>query len=163
MKVIFLDIDGVLNNLTSMYLATLGHHPAGNIAMMTMDAGCVLLFKHLVVKTGAKFVVTSTWRRNSKENSTEVFNALRWCGFDNAMDHCAGITIRLDNGNRGMEIDHWLKIKSHEFGEIENYVILDDDSFDIHQGNNLVKTVGEIGLTVKDLEKAFEILGEEMA
>lgn len=153
-RLIFLDVDGVLNNRTSMFLSTKGIHPPNNLSLLTMDVGCVTLFRILLEESRAKFVISSSWRKRTVEESKEVFNALEWCGFKNAKDFCVGVTPRLDDGGRGIEISCWLEKEQHN----NKFVILDDDSFDIHQKDQLVLTNHEIGLTVHDFEKALSIL-----
>jgi hypothetical protein len=56
---------------------------------------------------------------------------------------------------RGHEIDAWLQ----EHPDVENYVILDDDS-DIldHQMSHHVHTNGELGVTLEDIKAAAKIL-----
>ncbi len=56
MKIIFLDIDGVLNS--RQYDAERGT-AEGNI-----DVSRLLLLKQLIDQTGAKIVLTSSWRRH---------------------------------------------------------------------------------------------------
>lgn len=153
-KIIFLDIDGVLNNRTSMFLSTKGIHPPNNIALLTMDVGCVKLFETLLLESKAKFVISSSWRSRTVDKSKEVFHALEWCGFKNARDFCVGVTPRFDNHGRGIEISCWLEEQQHN----NSYVIIDDDSFDIHQIDQLVLTNHEVGFTVQDFEKALNIL-----
>ena len=52
MKVIFLDIDGVLNNQTLLYHYGLDY----------IDGDMVELLKHVVSATGAEIVLSSSWR-----------------------------------------------------------------------------------------------------
>lgn len=149
---IFLDIDGVLNNRTSMFLADKGLYAPNNRTYDSMDVGCVRLFEYLVKTTNSKFVISSSWRKKTKQESIHVFDALELCGFKDAYDYCVGVTPKLSTG-RGSEIESWLSNR-----KVDNYVILDDDSFDIHQVDHLVKTEHEIGLTVNDMLKAMKIL-----
>lgn len=150
-KIVFLDVDGVLNNRTSMFLSTKGIHPTAKRTLYTMDVGCVRLFKFLLDETDSKFVISSSWRRNTVSESHRVFTALDWCGFTDAKKYCVGVTPRLA-ANRGVEIDWWLNKN-----ETEQFVVIDDDSFDIHQKDHFVRTDHEAGLTVKDVYKAIKI------
>jgi hypothetical protein len=134
-----------------MFLATKGVHPTKRKTLYTMDVGCVRLFQFLLKESKSKFVISSSWRKHTVSESTNVFTALSWCGFVDAKDYCVGVTPRLAS-NRGVEIDWWLN--NHP---TENFVILDDDSFDIHQKDQLVRTEHEVGLTVKDVYKAIKI------
>jgi predicted mannosyl-3-phosphoglycerate phosphatase (HAD superfamily) len=53
MKIIFLDIDGVLNNYN-----TLGEG-------LNWESNAVKILKRIIKETGAKVVLSSTWRRGS--------------------------------------------------------------------------------------------------
>lgn len=136
-----------------MFFASRGLYVPGKRNFNSMDVGCVRLFEYLVKETDSKFVISSSWRGKTKQSSPHVFESLELCGFKDAYDYCVGVTPRLNTG-RGTEIDHWLNEHT-----VDNYVILDDDSFDIHQNENLVKTDHEIGLTVPNMLIAMKILG----
>lgn len=150
MKVIFLDIDGVLNNRKSMN-AAFNHavFPTGNNMCHTVDPDCVARLKKLVSNTGASIVVSSTWRLFMDE----VYRAFKWCKWDDVP--IIGKTAKF--GARGAEIDAWLEHNP----EVTQYVILDDDSFDIHQKTHFVKTMHEFGLTDDDCKNAQYILERE--
>lgn len=150
--IIFLDVDGVLNNRTSMFFASRGMYTPNNRDFDSMDVGCVRLFEYLIKQTDSKFIISSSWRGKTKRSSSHVFDSFELCGFVDAYDYCVGVTPRLSTG-RGSEIEYWLKTNP-----TKNYVILDDDSFDIYQIENFVQTEHEIGLTVRDIEKAMKIL-----
>ena len=49
MKIIFLDIDGVLNQ-------------TGNAASLPFDPNCVMYLNHVIKETGAHIVISSAWR-----------------------------------------------------------------------------------------------------
>lgn len=155
-RIIFLDVDGVLNNRTAMFFSMLKMYSPKGRGIDSMDVGCVRLFEYLVKQTDSKFVISSAWRGKTKKTSPRVFDALELCGFTDAYDYCVGVTPRLSTG-RGGEIDYWL---SHN--PTYNYVIIDDDAFDIHQKDHLVQTDHEIGLTVPDMEKAMAILNYKL-
>lgn len=107
--VIFLDIDGVLNNAETF--VALGSNP--------LDPQAVRLFLGLVADTGAKVVLSSTWRIVE-----EAVDKLRRNGILDAA-HADWHTVWcVGGGHWGREIAEWL---SRHF-EVTNYVILDDDS-----------------------------------
>ena len=183
MKVIFLDIDGVMNCQEEM-LAMLEQNPkARNGVDLPSPAKCRLL-KKLVDETDAEIVLSSSWRLNliHIQNIIDTFRpyGLRLDGFtqdgvpqtrfvdtkyenikpkytfncfDAAAPNYEGIRIE----DRGAEIAYWL-IKHPE---VTSYVILDDESSDIidWHPNNLVKTSLYSGLTEKEVLKCIEILG----
>lgn len=150
MKVIFLDIDGVLNS--DEYIDR-----AKNVQGIErhIDIEKVKLLKKAIDETGAKTVLTSSWR-NSKD-----FGPLR--------ELLAKYEIYFDvtpfiNWERGLEIKQWLS--THK--GVEDYIILDDeiyDSFDQEMLSHLVKVsnangrgLGE-GLTQKYIDTIIKRLG----
>lgn len=137
MKVIFLDVDGVLNSVADKWsteLSTESH---------------LLLLKQLVDTTGAKIVLSSSWRK-----IPSLLSVLE------AKLQSLGLSIysstRSVPGTRGIEIKDWL---THSGEDIEQFVILDDDSdMDEYTNTNLVHTRASIGLQPDDVAKAKEIL-----
>lgn len=155
MKVIFLDIDGVLN------LIPQGHDKFGAL----FHPHLVSNLKRIIDETGAKIVISSTWRMgNGLPGMTEMWKLRDLPG------EVVGITpnFMVKYGTtlcRGKEIDAYLE--SHP--EVENYVIIDDDSdMEPHQGENFVMTAGNTdhedcvdlgyGLTKKCADWAIDIL-----
>ena len=139
-----------------MFLAIKGHHPPKNVPLYTVDQGCTKLLQWLVKESGASIVVSSTWR----SRMDEVQHALEWAGFDDFSSFCIGRTPLAGN-LRGEQIDEYIKGLTQGGVEVESYVILDDDSFDIHQKDRLVKTEHEVGLTVRDAHRALALLRGE--
>lgn len=148
MKVIFLDIDGVLNS-KRFFL--------GSKIDSKIDPNCVSQLNTLIEETGAKIVISSSWRITHSKK--EIREALAEHGFKGSI---IGYTETLDvwgNGPapRGVEIKSFLQKNNR----IKNYVILDDESdmlFD--QRNNFVQTSGDEGLTQNDVSKCIEILSK---
>jgi hypothetical protein len=128
MKVIFLDIDGVLNCATTK-------ERWGGFIGMSEDK--VLLFNRILEETGAYVVLSSTWRHDKDWLETMFRNGLN-------IDRFIGRTKDL-GGMRGFEINEWLS-RYQENHYIENFVILDDDS-DMLPGQKLFRTTWEHGLT----------------
>ena len=111
MKVIFLDIDGVLNN-TSTEETFEDYY--------FVEDEKVELLKQLVTRTNAKLVLSSTWRegwyaREHIENPSKSFqSAIRL--FEALEKKLSEYDLELlsyteDFGTRGQEIDLWLKMK----------------------------------------------------
>lgn len=131
MKVAFLDVDGVLNM----------HNSGG---MYALNRNRLRLLEEIIKDTGANIVVSSTWR-NYPDAMKKLSHKLGYRGLK-----IFGVTDRLgfsETGERyyrGHEIQKWLD----EHPEVENYVILDDDSDMLDsQLRNFVQTDGMIGLT----------------
>jgi hypothetical protein len=129
LKVIFLDIDGVLNVIPK------GHDKWGAI----FHPHLVENLKRIIDETGAKIVISSTWRMgNGLPGMIDMWKERGLPGevigiTPNFMVHFKTTLCR------GKEIDAYLD----EHPEIENYVIIDDDSdMEPHQLNNFVMTSG---------------------
>ena len=164
MKVIFLDIDGVLNNAEHCkYLHESGVAPnMGFGQIWELDRGIfndvtlgwdnrnVSALKYILFETNAKIVISSTWR---KGRTTAFF---RKCfKVHNLNPDIIGMTPELSHSwYRGDEINAWME--NHK-RDVTHWVSLDDDG-DFHPENNLVQTSMETGLTWTEAEKAIDIL-----
>ena len=148
MKVIFLDIDGVLNS--DEYIDR-----AKNTQGIERHIEKVKLLKKAIDETGAKTVLTSSWRNSKDIGPLREFLAKYEIYFD------ATPFIKWE---RGLEIKQWLS----ENKGVEDYIILDDeiyDSFDKEMLRHLVKVsdangrgLGE-GLTQKDIDTIIKRFG----
>lgn len=154
MKVIFLDIDGVLN------LCYEGRDQYGSF----FHPHLVDNLRKIIEETGANIVISSTWRLSGLVIMKEMWEKRGLPGevigiTPNFMSHYKTTLCR------GKEIDAYLE----KCPEIEKYVILDDDSdMESHQMNNFVMTSGNrdhedcidigYGLTKICAEKAIKIL-----
>lgn len=143
MKAIFLDIDGVMNTSDSWGLP---------LNQQVLDEK-VMLLKMIVDKTGAKIVISSSWRNYDKHMEI-IKEALSKHNL-----YVYSVTPRLLGDNqRGDEIRKWLKINR----KFTSFVILDDDT-DMREytRTHLIKTNYDIGLTEKQAEKAIAMLNTE--
>ena len=141
MKVIFLDFDGVVTIPDSHW---------------KLNPDNIKLVKKIVDETNAKIVVSSSWRHGldrhfeyelERNPDNEMVIWLR----DNVYD------ITPLGGNRGSEIKKWLD--THD--DIENYVILDDDSDMLnYQLYHFVETNFEDGLTETEAIRAIKVLNK---
>lgn len=148
MKIIFLDIDGVLNTSE-----TLKHSHNGIIGI---DPYRVLLLDRIVEATGAEVVLSSSWRKGHYE---ELKKSLAVPLLDRTGNCCSGI--------RGVEIHNWLTtnvpgFSSDGYKKREHKVaILDDDSdMLLWQKDDFFKTsfTGD-GLTEEIAARVIEHLG----
>jgi hypothetical protein len=149
MKLIFLDFDGVVN--TRLYDSKkdkIGYFHPEDEAVNNKNA---IGFLNLLVKeTGAKVVVSSTWRRG--ETVETLSEWLCNSGFEGEV---IGKTPRMDSYCRGAEIEEYLL----RLNDVESYVILDDDSDMLkHQMDNFVKCSHEYGFLFHEYFKARMIL-----
>lgn len=161
MKVIFLDVDGVLNSLSCK------EKIEGYIFVEDEE---IARLKELIDHTGARAVLSSTWRygwyamehiKKPDENDLRdiyMFEALR----DKLQEHSIELLdYTEDFGRRGDEISDWLKKWTGE--PIESYVVLDDmASIEIQPHcKYLVQTSLSRGLEPKHIKKAINILNNE--
>lgn len=147
MKVIFLDIDGVL--VTRKSMADSDHHKQSQF-----DPECVAQLKRILQLTGAVLCISSTWRFHLENLDWELAQH----GLPGYIGH-----TRFDRERRlrGEEIDDWMEPIR---GSIERYVILDDDSdFLPDQMSHFVKCSMAHGLTAELADKAIGILNENIS
>lgn len=149
MKIIFLDIDGVLVNRNSLLKQSgLESEP---------DPPCVEALNRITTETQAVIVVSSTWRLIGE---TAVRRKLRDWGIQGRV---LGITpINRDDRTttRGREIQLWINVYSRSIN-LGNYVILDDDADVEMDLTKLIRTQFETGLTMSDADNAIAILNDE--
>ena len=151
-KLIFLDIDGVLDTYKSRYM---------------LDPTLMDRLGLILGKTGAWIVISSSWRCNNVPDTIDFMT-----DYDNPRvgsnpfpftDRIVGVTPILYSvvegdidrpATRGEEIAAYLK--QHP---CDNYVILDDcDEIEYTQIPHLVLVNDDVGLTIEDVEKAVSIL-----
>ena len=172
MKVIFLDIDGVLNSARSF----IANHPRGlptwktmderNIA--TIDPIAVKLVNELAHRLEAEIVVSSSHRKwfYMRSYSYEIGPTLDRPALITYM-HGLGIEKEVIDATpvlsgegriRGDEIALWLSKNSG----VEKYVILDDDGdmLPIQKEKHFVQTDNYNGFMFEDYQKAELILGQ---
>lgn len=136
MKLIFLDIDGVLNVIGQ------GHDEYGQIFHQHfMDN-----LKRIIDETGAKIVISSSWRKSGLKVMQEMWKHRGLAGevidvtpslylekggciqfWNDKLQEHPTPKIRGYSIPRGCEIEYWLNMESGKY-EIESYVILDDDT-----------------------------------
>ena len=161
MKVIFLDIDGVLNSekfwedqtQSFRYTAALkqGKTKDQVRVIANIDPDTVAWVNYIVAMTNAEIVISSTWR-----SDWNIPYLLRYAGI---VKPIYGITPFSKDRHRGTEIKEWLD----DHPEVTHYVIIDDDSDMLNeQLNNFVQTGWEEGLNEECADKAVEILNKEV-
>lgn len=144
MKLIFLDFDGVLNSLRSC-IAFHGYPFPDPNTWYKFDKVAISLMRKLCKETGAKIVLSTTWRLSM--NVDEVKAMFHELGFENApiigktpSYNTRGSYSSYTHFSRGEEIEIWLKAYERKdispalcdpksLGEeIEAYAIIDDDA-----------------------------------
>jgi hypothetical protein len=158
MKLIFLDIDGVLNSDRFFAEAQPARWGIGHI-----DPGAVGRVEELARRTGAHIVISSAWRHAYPVADLRVI--LRVAGLEARI---VGATPDLDDGGpdglvRAAEITAWLEGHAlraeHGFAElVERYVILDDlEDFGALEPR-VVRTRFADGLLEEHVERAAALL-----
>lgn len=149
MKVIFLDVDGVLNRLDGMFYRTdVGYDLNKNTyPPYPLDKEKIKMVMKLARETNAKIVLSSSWRREDKG-----ITKLKHFGLD-----IFDTTYKKSYAKREETIKHYLKSNV-----VDNYVILDDNSdyffTDIEIAKHALTIDAYDGLTDSDIEKARDIL-----
>jgi hypothetical protein len=148
MKVIFLDIDGVLNS-TSSYIAY-GGYPWPDTDRDKFQWVSVKLLQKLIEKTDAKVVLSSTWRDHVDLKEFSDFLGVDIIGRTRGS---------IGDQPRGVEIAEWIELNApSDF----KYVILDDNSDMLEdQMDNFVFTDEDIGFMYRDYKQALRILGSK--
>jgi DNA-binding LacI/PurR family transcriptional regulator len=147
-KVLFLDIDGVLVNRWSLMQASGCQAP--------FAPACLTALNRILRETTAQIVVTSVWRTEFSELRRSSLQHLL------TVKGVAGTVLDSTPVLRGQarvdEISQWLD--EYERYPIKSFVILDDEGGMGSLSAHLVQTRHEIGLTEYDADRAVNILGE---
>ncbi len=140
-KIVFLDFDGVLNSDQSVsHLGTRYRFWPPSIKALN----------HLLRQTGARIVVTSTWREHwtLRENAGALQR-------DGVLPGCVVGKTPASAGERGLEIDSWLRSVPYT---VASFVILDDkDDMAMHR-DRLVQVDPRTGLGLPQAQRAIELL-----
>lgn len=178
MKIVFLDIDGVLNsnppqNIKKKWADT--YKSADYLMKLDgLDQDIVDNFKYVIDQTDCKIVFSTSWRyykdhfivgSDWRKSLSEMLNVSMDIFIDNIPDisFCGG----WDSGNykrrRGDEIKAWLDNNSSKY-QIESYCVIDDEIEDIISvidKKYVIKTDPRYGLTKIDATKVINVLNQE--
>lgn len=182
MRVIFLDVDGVLNSERHCRALEDRHRQLGHTepASPKRDTTCdcfklynqidreaVARLNRLVAETGAKIVISSSWRKLF--DPPELHRILSEHGLvaeivgetPDASDEAVRSEMRSEYGDdgarlyRGHEIDHWLR---HTGKDVDRFVILDDGGDMAMHARRLVQTDADEGLLDDHVDLAIRVL-----
>jgi len=165
MHVVFLDMDGVLNNANFMGSirdpAHIAPDPNTDYWWLRMiDPEAVERLNQIVEATEAKVVISSSWRyHNTPEDMQRYLNARGFRGEvigRTCAAHMLPEGIRGLDGTRGHEI-HWWLVKNRDL-MVDGFVILDDMSAGAfaHMATYLVQTSWATGLLDKHVPAAIK-------
>jgi hypothetical protein len=147
LKVIFLDVDGVLNND-----ATTTHTKGG---AEFVDDYLIERLKGLIDATGATVIMSSSWRygltcERHHDDFVELIEKLESHGV------CvSGYTPTMNTAHKSVEIKQYLL----DHPEVDRFVILDDDEIELYPDQH-VETLNRYGLTDENVDEAIEILNK---
>ncbi len=146
MKMIFLDIDGVLNS--EMYYRSVDRTIKN---WNRFDPSVVDMITKLVEEFSVKIVISSTWRFGAiKMLNDELIKS----GLNKYL-HIDWKTPQIYPSHRGTEIKMWLD----KHPEVKNYLILDDDMNVLEeQVRHFVRTDLKNGMQEDHFRKAIEVL-----
>jgi hypothetical protein len=170
MKVIFLDVDGVLNSVRSTvaqhdkflgYEGFMGNwkwelaSPAAHQLYNHIDPIAVALINRLTTETNAKLCISSTHRKHVKNYENNLEDLQLYFRMLGLTGEVVGATPCLSSSFRGSEIAYWLL--SHP--EVTSYVIVDDDSDMLEsQKEFFVHTNNEDGFSYANYVQAYSLL-----
>lgn len=141
MKILFVDVDGVLNSAQDGY-------------SIKLSTDSHLKFLRMIVKsTGANIVLSSSWRIGFTPASKNLLTRFKEYGLE-LMD----CTPELSGACRGDEIRKWLEEFETEY-DVERFAILDDES-DMAEftETNLIQTDTNVGLQKEDAVQCIKML-----
>lgn len=152
MKIVFLDIDGVLNH-EKFYSDTKTNRTIRKYRKNNIDPRSAKLVVDLCKQTGAKIVISSSWRFDGLD---ELTKRLRIAGIkDNYVLGVCSLERPHEFGgtNKGTVIQRYI-----DENNIDKYVILDDEDMLETQKPYFIKTSRWTGFTKEDLKRAINIL-----
>lgn len=153
-KIIFLDIDGALNG--DAFLRDV-HERAASIdspeawKLANIDPRRVELLNRIIEETGAKVVLSSSWRQTTSLD--EMQSLLEQLGF---VGELVDETPQQKGMSRRDEIEAWLQAN-----DVRSYVVVDDDLSCFGMRGRIVHTSARRGgLIEEDVDDAVAILEE---
>jgi hypothetical protein len=171
MKIIFLDIDGVLNNeLWFKKGKEKGSGTTGDYEKSMFDPKCIEQLNWLTDETQAKIVVSSSWRTGrSLKQLIKLFNDVGITG--EVIGKTPLLNFKVHEGveynysvPRGCEIKAWLELNKDKINNKMSkirYVILDDDSDMLYwQRRNYFRIDPYCGLTNNVAYRAIMFLNK---
>lgn len=143
-KVLFLDIDGVLNR---------NGYSVGKIL-----PECVEHLNRIVEDTGCKIVLSSSWRQSIYFGIVSIDGFSWMLRSHNIKENLYSYTQKeCHTVSRGHQIKNWLL----EHPEVESYVVVDDSDESSFEGLCLVRTGYKEGLTSKNADDIVKKLGKK--
>lgn len=158
-KFIFLDIDGVLNTANYQSWRQFWGREICDDDGHLFAPSAVRNLERLIRHTGAKIVLSSSWRLDGLEAMKRMWKNRQMPG--EIYDITPYVNVRdYPKYTRGIEVKTWLEKNSY-LGS--SYVIIDDiDDFLEEQGARVILTNYKRGLTLFELTKGIWLLNSTM-
>ena len=163
MKVLFLDIDGVLN--TKYWYTQVNRNTPKDKYGYAFDPNAVANLKRIVEESGADIVISSSWKCMGLSQMEDMWRDRSLPGkiigiTPNSVSDEMLLNADIDSielfHSRGEEIKEWLTTHGKY---VSHYVIIDDmDNMLPEQQSHFVKTNPEVGITGDDVERSITIL-----
>ena len=157
LKLIFLDVDGVLNHDKS-------RSKCGSVKGIDRDK--VERLAKIVEETDAKIILVSSWRTSFDDELNPIDKYGKYLEkylWEYGKIKIFDKTINYNAWHRGLEINAWFE--DHRNCDVESWIVIDDDVFDDYRMMGilprLVKTSWyNNGLQDEHVEKAIELLNK---
>lgn len=154
-KIIFLDIDGVLNSEDwfNKFIMNVKSGNTYNGQNNMIDPDAINRVVKICKETGARIVISSSWRLNTITET--IKDMYRYVDFLPLLKYIVGITPRISPGCYGKEIQSWIdnckNNSEYTNTEIENkikYIIISNSTEILDsQMNNFIQTKTSYGIT----------------
>lgn len=147
-KVLFLDIDGVLNTDRQHWHCQMnGITPVDEFGY-EFDHKAVDNLATILEETGAEIVISSSWKFLGLQTLQKMWEDRKLPG--------TILDITSDGKSKGWEIDEWLMECE---SQVNRYAIIDDENdMQTKQQKHFVQTNSQFGITCKDAERVITIL-----
>ena len=149
-KVVFLDIDGVLNT----------HHLRCKHGIDHINNDKIKILKKIIEATGAEIVLSSTWRIRDRDRDRELV----LCSLAEEDLGFLSWTVNCPHGVRADEIRSWLHDSAYRHGAddgnpVAKFAIIDDwDEAGVGFEDSFFQTVDNYGLTGEIADAAIAYL-----
>jgi hypothetical protein len=163
-KIIFLDVDGVLNPQVNVNIRRTNGEPTDSYSIK-IPGDKIYRLKKIVNATGAILIMSSNWRLGFSYRTMAPSPAFR--NLNSQLlpygIHLSGWTPLQENRNRGLEIEWYLRNFERQHGYRPGYIIIDDDISDLvelHKGH-IVNTTQLLGLQDIHVKIAISLLNKQ--
>ena len=164
-KILFLDVDGVLNTERQHWHCQMnGIAPIDRFGY-AFDPEAVANLATILTETEAEIVISSSWKSIGLANLLDLWEFRKLPGkiidtTPNTISDEFLLNANLDDMElvpiKGMEIKEWL---TNHGKQVSHYVIIDDESGMLpEQQQHFVQTNPQFGITKRDVERTITIL-----